>query len=137
MNTYVRFICIIIAWACGLFGTTNWVKAEDGVTDANRQHAYVFLSQNDRNQGLITEERQFPSLLSEKPPRRVGCSRPVRLIPTHGSKPDRNLGKCIATSSFNLLKYDLLHLSLRQLSDKKGATLPRYYYVIALRRILC
>ena len=135
MNISVRLISIIIAWICAFFGSTIRVKAEDGVT--NRQDAYVFLSQNDRNQGLITEEQQYPSLLSEKPSRRVGSSRPVRLIPTHGSKPGRNLGKSIALSSFNLLKYELLYLSFRQLSDKMGATLPRYYYVIALRRILC
>ena len=75
--------------------------------------------------------------ISPRNSQRIGGSRPTRLIPTNNGRPNRILGKWMTSHSFNLS--NKIHHYLRHvfLASKSGATSPRFYYVIALRRILC
>ena len=86
------------------------------------------------------EEKQRPygeALVKTLPFQRIGSSRPSRLFPTHGGKSGRSLGHGTPHHSFNHLILVYRHLGSRLSKSRGGAALPRYYYVIALRRILC
>lgn len=86
------------------------------------------------------EEKQRPygeALVKTLPFQRIGSSRPSRLFPTHGGKSGRSLGHGTPHHSFNHLILVYRHLGSRLSKSCGGAALPRYYYVIALRRILC
>lgn len=86
------------------------------------------------------EEKQRPygeALVKTLPFQRIGSSRPSRLFPTHGGKSGRSLGHGTPHHSFNHLILVYRHLGSRLSKPCGGAALPRYYYVIALRRILC
>ena len=86
------------------------------------------------------EERQRPygeAIVKTLPLQRIGSSRPSRLFPTHGGKSGRSLGNGTPHHSFNHLILVDRYLGGRLSKSCGGAALPRYYYVIALRRILC
>jgi len=86
------------------------------------------------------DERQRPygeALVKTLPLQRVGSSRTPRLFPTQGGKSGRSFGSGEQHHSFNHLFPVFRCLGLRLYKSCGGAALPRYYYVIALRRILC
>jgi len=123
---------------CGLpvtdFGAQRQVGArgesinEECVTRYDGLHRYLM------------QERQTPlaaTVITAKNGERIGSSRPVRLSPTHGGKPSRTLWRWVSHKSFHLS--NLHALLLRRIDYGRGvsAASPRFYYVIALRRILC
>lgn len=102
--------------------------SEECVTKYDGLHRYMM------------QERQMPlaaTVITAKNGERIGSSRPVRLSPTHGGKPSRTLWRWISNKSLHLS--NLHALLLRRIDCGRGvsAASPRYYYVIALRRILC
>lgn len=70
---------------------------------------------------------------------RICSSRPQRLIPTHGSKTERTLSSYAAIVRRHIVKpFHLLYDGRRRLETAPFRALAsRYYYVIALRHILC
>lgn len=98
------------------------------------------VTRRDGLQSHMMQERQMPlagAVITAKTGQRVGSSRPVRLHPTNGGKPGRMLGRWTADESYQLSKYFALLLHRMDCGLRIGAASPRYYYVIALRRILC
>ena len=98
------------------------------------------VTKHDRLHRYMMQERQMPLagiVITAKNGERIGSSRPVRLNPTNGGKPSRTLARWISNKSFHLS--NLHALLLRRIDCGRGvsAASPRYYYVIALRRILC
>lgn len=88
---------------------------------------------------LMQEQQKMPAgfVITAKSGERIGSSRPVRLVPTHGGKSGRMLSRLTSASSTH---HSNLYSLLFRLSDcgiRVGAASPRFYYVIALRRILC
>ncbi|MBQ6226711.1 MAG: hypothetical protein IJJ73_10465 [Bacteroidaceae bacterium] len=88
---------------------------------------------------MMQEQQKMPAgfVVTAKNGERIGSSRPVRLIPTHGGKSGRMLSRLTSASS---IYHSNLYSLLFRLSDcgiRVGAASPRFYYVIALRRILC
>ena len=98
------------------------------------------VTRHDGLQQHLMQERQMPlagAVITAKTGQRIGSSRPVRLYPTNGGKPGRMLGRWTADESYQLSKYFALLLHHMDSGLRVGAASPRYYYVIALRRILC
>lgn len=88
---------------------------------------------------MMQEQQKMPAgfVITAKSGERIGSSRPVRLVPTHGGKSGRMLSRLTSASSTH---HSNLYSLLFRLSDcgiRVGAASPRFYYVIALRRILC
>ena len=98
------------------------------------------VTRRDGPQRHTMQERQMPlagAVITAKTGQRVGSSRPVRLLPTNGGKPGRMLGRWTADESYQHSKFFALLLHRMNCGLRIGAASPRYYYVIALRRILC
>ena len=98
------------------------------------------ITKHDGLHRYIMQERQMPLagiVITAKNGERIGGSRPVRLIPTHGGKPSRTLWRWISNKSFHLSNLHALLLSRIDCGRGVSAASPRFYYVIALRRILC
>ena len=88
---------------------------------------------------MMQEQQKMPAgfVITAKSGERIGSLRPVRLVPTHGGKSGRMLSRLTSASSTH---HSNLYSLLFRLSDcgiRVGAASPRFYYVIALRRILC
>ena len=84
---------------------------------------------------MMQKRQKMPAgfIVTAKNGERIGSSRPTRLIPTNG----RMLGHLtLANSIYHSNLYALL---LRHSGGgiRAWAASPRFYYVIALRRILC
>ena len=132
---HIAFVATIL---CGLFGTQASVWGQ-GLTHHSGQREMCI----DRHDGLLrafAESRQRPpsSLLqSQRSSQRVGSSRSFRSVPTHGPGPNRGMGRWSENHLSNLLKYACLCLLRSTELLRPGTASPRFYYVIALRRILC
>jgi hypothetical protein len=135
MHYFLRIIFAIVAF-CGITS----VSVDASVLRASECAKEECVVQDGRKDNLELERALLPVSTAAISPRnlqRIGGSRPTRLIPTHSGKPSRIFGKWIAGYSFNLsnqIHYFLRHAFLK---SKSGAASPRFYYVIALRRILC
>ena len=131
-------IWLVAALLCGFSDSLSWVRAQGNVSHSGEREECF-----QRHDGLVRslmEERQRPLgevLLKSNQTQRINSSRPVRLLPTHGGKPGRNFIGCHTNHSFNLSKYALLFLRQSAIRLWAGIASPRFYYVIALRRILC
>ena len=68
---------------------------------------------------------------------RIGGSRPTRLLPQSNDKPSRIHGKSLLGNPYNYSSLLPFHFFTFSPFQKGGAASPRFYYVIALRRILC
>jgi len=85
---------------------------------------------------IIEAQSQIPAdaILSSEPMPQVSCSEPIRVQPTHSGKTNRHTDK-ISKSEITLLNCPpLCNAAARLLIS---AASPRFYYVLALRRILC
>lgn len=88
---------------------------------------------------MMQEQQKMPAgfVITAKSGERIGGSRSIRLVPTHGGKSSRILSRLTSASS---IYHSNLYSLLFRISDcgiRVGAASPRFYYVIALRRILC
>ena len=99
------------------------------------------LQRYNRWQHHMAEEPQGPTgsaLRSSQSSHRVASSRSVRLLPVHGGKPgSQHTGRWTRHESSHLIIFKKASLRGIQLGFPVGATSPRHYYVIALRRLLC
>lgn len=91
------------------------------------------------NSFMMQKRQMLPAgaVFSDKTGERLGSSRLVRLISTNGSKPGRTLGRWTSSNSFHLSNLYALLLRRSEIGLQAWAASPRFYYVIALRRILC
>lgn len=88
----------------------------------------------------IMQERQMPlagTVISAKTGQRVGSSRPVRLHPSNGGKPVRSLVHWTDGDSIQHSKHLAQLLHRMDCGLRTRAASPRFYYVLALRRLLC
>ena len=138
MRRWIVQIWLIAALLCGFSNSPFWVRAQGVVSRGHQQEECV--QRYDGLTGSLMEERQQPlgeSLVKSQQSQRVNSSRPARLLPTHGGKPGRGLAQGIHNNSSNLFKYLFLCRGLDIYKARTGVASPRFYYVIALRRILC
>ena len=131
-------IWLIAIMLCCLPITDFGVQVQAGVRGESIKKECV--TRHDGLQRHTMQERQMPlagAVITAKTGQRVGSSRPVRLHSSNGGKPGRMLGRWTAGESYQLSKYFSLLLHRMDCGLRVGAASPRYYYVIALRRLLC
>ena len=88
----------------------------------------------------ILKEQQAPltsALRSDNSSHRVNPSRTIRLLPTNGNNSNRCYGRCSNYSLYTHPFYATHLLCHAAQGMSAGVASPRYYYVIALRRLLC
>ncbi|MBQ7421676.1 MAG: hypothetical protein IJV27_06025 [Prevotella sp.] len=82
--------------------------------------------------------RQLELLNDARSIYRLCNTRPQRLLPTHGSKPGKSIGRLLAVRRPRLKQFFFLHDGRRRLETAPfQSAASRDYYVFALRRILC
>ena len=138
MKSFVLRLLLVVSLLCDFLGSGIGVKAQGYA--ANRSSAKEQIHCQDDKDKSVAEEPESPlcNVIRESPTsHRVAPSRPVRLLPTHGGKPTHQHGRWAACNISNLLKHVPLNLWRSQVGLHTAFTSPRYYYVIALRRILC
>ena len=139
MYRYLLRLWLIAALMCGGANSFGWVGAQERTSDSKKQKEEQVSAYDGLVKGAMEEpEGQYSSpQLRSQPQQRVGSSRSLRVMPTHGGKPGRNLGGWNNHYSYN--PQNFIHLALSELSAQgaEGVASPRLYYVIALRRILC
>ncbi|MCR4810204.1 MAG: hypothetical protein K5896_10155 [Prevotella sp.] len=89
---------------------------------------------------LIAEEPDsapVSTLRSSPSSPRVASTRPARLLPTYGGKPNSHSGRWAKEQSSNYLNCFVLQPCMRLYRLYTVVASPRRYYVIALRRLLC
>jgi len=129
---------LIVVLLCGLADSLSWISAQDVVRLPSHQDACI-----EQHNGLVSswmEERQRPfgqALVKSQSSQRIGSSRSSRVLPTYGGKPGRSMGHGASSYSSNCFNGVFLCRNTRIQSARAGVSLPRFYYVIALRRLLC
>lgn len=99
------------------------------------------ISTSPEGEGNFADGRHFPLTATAFRPftstSYVGHSRPVRLLPTNVSGQERAAGRGCFGGPYSFARN--LPFFLRQIDMQlmKAAAPPRFYFVIALRRILC
>jgi len=83
------------------------------------------------------DDAPVSTLRSSSSSHRVASSRPVRLLPTYGGKPNSHSGRWAKNQSFNFQKIFVLQPCTVRYRLCMAVASPRRYYVIALRRLLC
>ena len=98
------------------------------------------IKQHDGYLKAVAEEPQSPVEVvfrSAPSSSRVASNRPTRLLPTHGGKPGKHHGRWTTNEICKPFNCVLLQLCRGLYHLRTVAAPPRYYYVIALRRLLC
>lgn len=132
----LRLLFVAFLW-CHFFGFETEIKADSGETDiASREQQ---IKRHDGWLHNVAEDPQSVQGFTLRPStsHRFGSSRPTRLLHTHGGKSPHRTGQQIAQESFHLLKHAPLHTRLNCVWLRTSAASQRFYYVIALRRLLC
>lgn len=129
-------LSMVASLLCGFFlGFT--VKAQ-GMIAARQQEQQV--KHHVGWVGTWAEEPEtmpFSTIRPSSPFHRVASSRPTRLLPTYGGKPNHHSGRWAKNQSPHLLKCFKLFSNIGHHRLRMFAVSPRRYYVIALRRLLC
>ena len=139
MNRFLLRLWLTIAFLCVLPETLPNLR-KDSVIGHVKPVKEESLSQNCGLDHYMELQGQLPPagvLVSAKNSHRIGSSRSVRLMPSHGGKPGRSLGHWASNYSSYLSNLSCLLLHNASSRSQSWAASPRYYYVIALRRILC
>ncbi|MDY3848644.1 MAG: hypothetical protein SOZ58_10060 [Prevotella sp.] len=100
--------------------------------------AMVTTERNDRLTDLSRQDRQRPvAMINESTDMlRISMPSPQRLLPSSGFQPHKSCGRNI--SIHNIPVCNLCQTpSLRQKATPFESSVPRLYYVIALRRLIC
>ncbi|MCH5307310.1 MAG: hypothetical protein J1E37_04460 [Prevotella sp.] len=150
LNRYLSHILLIALLWCGL------ADLSDGVTRLNvffpkhqqAQHDLPYMP-NGKGQELSYDDGWLPNVAEEPQGQinvivrsggsshRVGSSRPTRLLPTYGGKPGSHYGRWAKDFSSHFVSYSFQHSYWNRVWLRMGASFPRHYFVIALRRLLC
>ena len=98
------------------------------------------IMQNENAGRCLSDERQYqayPVARIALPSHRLASSRPTRLLPTYGGKPNRNT-VCRSANDISYKPINYCSVLLQSLTAMRSVMkAPRYYYVIALGRLLC
>lgn len=137
MNILTRLL-LVAALLCGLLGSNMEVREAN--LSVGDQHLGEQVQQNIGWLRQMAEEPQTATgsiVLSVPSPSRLASFRSIRLLPTHGGKPNNPTGRWAKGNTFNpLLSPTLLSYRCRCWQRMTAAS-PRLRYVIALRRLLC
>lgn len=139
VNRFLLRIWLTIAFLCALPETIHGLW-EDRVVDHVESTKEESISQHcglDHHMELQGLLPPAGVVVSAKNSHRIGSSRSIRLMPSHGGKPGRSLGHWASDHSSYLSNLSCLLLHQASFRSQTWAASPRYYYVIALRRILC
>ncbi len=139
MDALISRFCLFIALMFGMPDVLPNVGADCHVPDELGKAEYVDAQHDERQKDALTEDAQPLSgtLLSTKTSQRVGHSRPARPHLTGGGKNNRIACYGVAHSISCLSYLPDLSLQPLRLGICGGSASPRFYYIIALRRILC
>ena len=132
---FLRVLFAITAF-CGI-ASFDAGAAEQCIGKLTKETCVV---QNANSSDLVLERGLMLATNAAINPRgsqRIGGSRPTRLLPQSNGKPSRAHGKLLSGNSYNHSSFLPFHLFTFSPFQKGGAASPRFYYVIALRRILC
>lgn len=108
-------------------------------SDKEKQDQQYILFHDDTFDNIL-KEQQAPltsALRSDNSSHRVNPSRTIRLLPTNGNNSNRCNGRCSNYSLYTHPFYATHLLCHAAQGMSAGVASPRYYYVIALRRLLC
>lgn len=139
MSRILIRLFLVAVLLCDFLGFTDGVKAQ-GIVSKDEQKSEEQIKQHDGYLKAVAEEPQslvevvFRSAPSSS---RVASNRPTRLLPTHGGKPGKHHGRWTTNEICKPFNCVLLQLCRGIYSLRTVAAPPRYYYVIALRRLLC
>ena len=131
-------LLLVASMLCNFLGSVTGIKAQTMACgeDCNKRQ----VSRHDKLFRDVAEEPQSPvcaNLYSSPFSHRVMSSRPARTLPSYGGKPNNHNTWRASVHSSILSKTLTLYLCQGQVGLCTGFSSPRFYYVIALRRILC
>lgn len=137
-----RFFLRIGLIAALLLGGVSDFLVEVGADTvvSSAQQAETCIGQDEDSLQDVAGQHRVPfgqALLDASSPQRVSAQRPVRLLPTYGGKPGKSMGRWAGSTVVSTQAYPALPQSGGRVSPRRRAASPRFYYVIALRRILC
>lgn len=139
MSRILIRLFLVAVLLCDFLGFTDGVKAQ-GIVSKDEQKSEEQIKQHDGYLKAVAEEPQSPVEVvfrSAPSSSRVASNRPTRLLPTHGGKPGKHHGRWTTNEICKPFNCVLLQLCRGIYHLRTVAAPPRYYYVIALRRLLC
>lgn len=142
MNRFLTRLFLVAMLLCGFFDSRTGVKAQSIVDNVQKNESDEIqqIRQGDGWLKQVAEEPQSPaeSALRITPSsHRVASSRPSRLLPTHGGKPGHHHARWSADGCGPLQTSPGGGLTESSHAPGRASSSPRFYYVIALRRLLC
>ena len=139
VNRFILRLWLTITFLCVLPETIPGLRGDSSIGHVKPAKEESICQNCGLNHHMELQGQLPPAgvVVSAKNSHRIGSSRSVRLMPSHGGKPGRSLGHW--TSDYSSYFSNLSSLLLHNASSRPQmwAASPRYYYVIALRRILC
>ena len=138
MMRYLLRLLFVYGMLCHMIGSGYGAKAQSMAADNTASEKQI--SRHEDFFHNMAEEPQSPigtSLCSPPFSHRVASSRPARLLPTYGGKNSHSSCRCTSGNIHHLSIQTINTLRRRQAGLRPGLPSPRFYYVIALRRILC
>ena len=139
MNRFLIRLLLVIALLCNCLGSVTGVRAQ-GLVSKDEQKSEHQIKQHNGYLKAVAEEPQSPVEVvfrSAPSSHRVASNRPTRLLPTHGGKPGKYNGRWAADEICKPFNCALLQPCRGLYCLCTVVTPPRFYYVIALRRLLC
>ena len=139
MNRFLIRLFLVAALLCDFLGSGTGARAQ-GFVSKDEQKSEEQIKQHDGYLKPVAEEPQSPVEVvfrSAPSSSRVASNRPTRLLPTHGGKPGKHHGRWTTNEICKPFNCVLLQLCRGLYHLRTVAAPPRYYYVIALRRLLC
>ena len=139
MNRFLIRLFLVATLLCDFLGSILDTKAQ-GMAARDEQKSEEQIKQHDGYLKPVAEEPQSPLEVvfrSAPSSSRVASNRPTRLLPTHGGKPGKHHGRWTTNEICKPFNCVLLQLCRGLYHLRTVAAPPRYYYVIALRRLLC
>ena len=139
MNRHLMHIYLIITLLCVFLGFEHGVKAQSHIDNQSPKSEHQ-IKQSDNCLNTIAEESQSPgevAFRSTQSSQRVVSSRPTRLLPTHGGRPNNHFGSWASTKVFTPFNITLLQPYLKFYRLYAVVASPRLRYIIAQRRLLC
>ncbi len=133
----ISYIWIVITMFFGLSNTSTSVWEEDIAVNETEEESVVKSCEEEH--GILFDGEQLPySLLLNAPDnQRLGNSRPTRPHTMGGGKNGKFINYWEPTDSYCFLYFLCLFFLCACILVQRRIASPRFYYVIALRRILC
>ena len=138
MKIVLLRLCFLLIMLGSFSNSVHEVRARNYFHDTDKKELRFETANNAFSQTIGKRSHHFSiATVSKSEGHRISSSRPTKLIPTHGGKPGKTPGRLSSGESFLHSKF--CPLLLRNIDNelRVGVAPPRYYYVIALRRLLC